>query len=271
MAIVCHNDRAHERFPFGRSLTRAALGEADVLLTLSSPVAERVQALLPKAMVRTLHHPPNMAGAAERRCSIRMAPPLGPPDGPVILFFGNVRKYKGLGDLITAMPLVRQQVNARLVVAGTSSSRCERFRKQATGSVLSSTVTFACSPDTCRAKRCRICSRSPTSVALPYRTASQSGVVAQAALAGKPVVVTAVGGLPEALDGRGVVVPPANPAALAAGIVRALEHPPPPPPLPAGGWDDWRDALLAEVMNSPSRWRNRRRPLTGHARTRPSS
>ena len=88
-------------------------------------------------------------------------------------------------------------------------------------------------------------------VALPYRAASQSGVIAQAALAGKPVVVTAVGGLPEALDGRGVVVQPANPAALAAGIVRALEDPPPPPPLPSGGWDDWRDTLLAEVVSSP--------------------
>ena len=159
---------------------------------------------------------------------------MGPPDGPVILFFGNVRKYKGLGDLIAAMPLVRQKVNARLVVAGTFFEPVERFRTQATRlgleldrdvRLLSGYVPREQVPDLFALADV---------VALPYRAASQSGVIAQAALAGKPVVVTAVGGLPEALDGRGVVVPPANPAALAAGIVRALEDPPPPPPLPRG-------------------------------------
>jgi glycosyltransferase involved in cell wall biosynthesis len=84
-------------------------------------------------------------------------------------------------------------------------------------------------------------------VALPYREASQSGIVAQAALFRRPVVATDVGGLAEAVGSRGILVPPADPAALAAGLVRALRVPPPPPALPEVDWDDWRRALLASA------------------------
>jgi len=59
-------------------------------------------------------------------------------------------------------------------------------------------------------------------VVLPYLTATQSGVVQTAFSFGKPVVVTRVGGLPDVVtDGEtGYVVPPDDPAALAAAMER---------------------------------------------------
>ena len=64
-------------------------------------------------------------------------------------------------------------------------------------------------------------------VVLPYIEASQSGVIPLAYAAGKPVVVTAVGGLPEAVeDGRtGLVVAPRDERALADAVVRLLDDP----------------------------------------------
>jgi glycosyltransferase involved in cell wall biosynthesis len=64
-------------------------------------------------------------------------------------------------------------------------------------------------------------------VALPYVEASQSGVVSTAYGFGKPVVVTAVGAIAEIVeDGvTGLVVPPRDPARLAAAIVRLLKDP----------------------------------------------
>src|SRR5439155_8414376 len=59
-----------------------------------------------------------------------------------------------------------------------------------------------------------------------------------------PVVATNVGGLAEAVWDRGILVPPARPEELAAGIVRALQDPPPPPALPTVGWSDWAEAIL---------------------------
>ncbi len=61
-------------------------------------------------------------------------------------------------------------------------------------------------------------------VALPYWTASQSAVAPLAMACGRAVVASAVGGLPDLVrDGEtGVLVPPRDPVALAAGIERAL-------------------------------------------------
>jgi len=63
-------------------------------------------------------------------------------------------------------------------------------------------------------------------VVLPYVTATQSGIVQIAYNYDRPVVTTAVGGLPEVvIDGRtGFVVPPRDPEALAAAIVRFFDE-----------------------------------------------
>jgi glycosyltransferase involved in cell wall biosynthesis len=63
-------------------------------------------------------------------------------------------------------------------------------------------------------------------VVLPYRSATQSGVVLVAYAGGCPVISTAVGGLPEVVeDGvTGYLVPPENPAALADAILRFYDE-----------------------------------------------
>ena len=57
-------------------------------------------------------------------------------------------------------------------------------------------------------------------VVLPYRSATQSGVIQLAFGREKPVITTNVGGLAEVVsDGQtGLVVPPEDPAALAAAV-----------------------------------------------------
>ena len=59
-------------------------------------------------------------------------------------------------------------------------------------------------------------------VVLPYRSATQSGVTHVAYALGVPVITTNVGGLAETVrpGETGLVVPPEDPAALAAAIVR---------------------------------------------------
>ena len=61
-------------------------------------------------------------------------------------------------------------------------------------------------------------------VVLPYRDATQSGVIAAALGNGRPVIASRVGGIPENIrDGEeGLLVMPGDPAALAAAIERAL-------------------------------------------------
>ncbi len=62
-------------------------------------------------------------------------------------------------------------------------------------------------------------------VILPYRRSSSSGILHIAMSYGLPVVVTEVGGLPEAAGGYegAVFIPPNNHEALKNGVLRAIE------------------------------------------------
>ncbi|MDX3763434.1 glycosyltransferase [Streptomyces sp. AK02-04a] len=62
-------------------------------------------------------------------------------------------------------------------------------------------------------------------VVLPSLYEGSSNAVMEAMAAGRPVVATAVGGTPELLEGRGVLVPPADAAGLAEGLRQVLHDP----------------------------------------------
>jgi len=139
------------------------------------------------------------------------------PD-PVVLFFGRILPYKGLGVLLDALPGVWARVpDARLVVAGAgelpehpllADPRVELHHRHV------------------REDEIRGLFAAARVVALPYTQASQSGVGSQAKIYGRPMVVSAAGGLPELVaDGSGLVVPPRDPAALAEALVDVLVTP----------------------------------------------
>ena len=244
VAFVCHNDRPHEPFPLWRSLTRLALARADILFALSSPVASRLGEMVPGTPIQVLPNPPNLGvgdGAGPPKWADRWSATVG----PTILFFGYVRRYKGLDDLIDALPLVRRELPATLVVAGPFIQRPSRFRRRAQRLGVGEHVRLypGYVPDEAVPSLFAL----SDVVALPYRSASQSGVLPLAAAFGTPVVATRTGGIPEAIGDMGVLVPPGDVVALAEGIVRALRSPPSPPPEDAGAWDRWRDELLAAI------------------------
>ncbi|MEV0346410.1 glycosyltransferase [Nonomuraea sp. NPDC050680] len=62
-------------------------------------------------------------------------------------------------------------------------------------------------------------------VVLPSLWEGLSNAVMEAMAAGRPIVATSVGGTPELLDGRGILVPASDARALADGIVRVLDDP----------------------------------------------
>ena len=87
-------------------------------------------------------------------------------------------------------------------------------------------------------------------VVLPYREASQSGFAPAALAAGRWVLATAVGGLPEQLAGAplGRLCAP-TPEALAAALAALLAEPPPdaPPADPLAAWRATAADLRAQL------------------------
>ncbi len=133
-------------------------------------------------------------------------------EGPVILFFGLLRPYKGIENLLQAF---RRVQDAELWIVGNPRMDVAPLRALATeapGRVRFVTrfVTDAEIP---------AIFRRADLVALPYLDAEHSGVLYTGLAFGKPMVLSAVGGFPEvAATGAGRLVPPGDTVALAAAL-----------------------------------------------------
>ena len=214
---LVHNAIPHERRPGDRTLSRYALSACDGLVALSDRVRADLSALGLQTPMRVTEHPVYDFGQAVDRAEARAALDV-PEDAPVFLFFGFVRRYKGLHVLLDAWRDVANRLpNARLVVAGEFYADEGQLRAQARDLP---SVRFDADyiPDA----RVPLYFGAADAVVQPYVSATQSGVASIAFHFGRPVITTSVGGLAEAVpDGTaGLVVPPDDPDALADAIVR---------------------------------------------------
>lgn len=147
--------------------------------------------------------------------------PIEPPRGRTLLFFGLIRRYKGLDVLVRALP---QIPDARLVVAGDPLDPVEPLHELAHELGVAERIDWRLGY--LPADEVERLMREATVAVFPYRSgASASGALATALGHGRPVVATRV--LGEAVEefGAGVVVPPEDPGALAEGINRLLDDP----------------------------------------------
>jgi glycosyltransferase involved in cell wall biosynthesis len=142
-----------------------------------------------------------------------------------ILFFGTIRPYKGAEDLVEAFDLLPRDgsIHWRLLAVGETWEGWELPAEKIRESAFAEDIEFVNRYVT-DAELPELFDRADI-VALPYHRASASGPLHMTMHRGLPVVVTDVGGLSEAAaDYTGTIfVPPANPDALAEGIVSALD------------------------------------------------
>jgi starch synthase len=147
-----------------------------------------------------------------------------PEEPRTVLFFGRLAPYKGIEVLRDAAPAIAARVpDARFVLAG---GAVPGFHAGPPPDLPPGASWEAGGGHVGLGELCRLF-RAATIVVLPYVEASQSGVVSTAFAFGKPVVATAVGGIPEVVeDGlTGCLVPANDASALAAAVAGLLEDP----------------------------------------------
>jgi glycosyltransferase involved in cell wall biosynthesis len=137
---------------------------------------------------------------------------------PVVACVARLSPEKGHRFLIDAAQLLRSRGRpCTLVLAGDGP---ERARLEQQASTLSVDARFLGT----RMDGARLLARADV-VVLPSLTEGLSNAVMEAMAAGRPILATAVGGNPELLDGRGLLVPAGDPVALADGLARLLDDP----------------------------------------------
>jgi glycosyltransferase involved in cell wall biosynthesis len=145
---------------------------------------------------------------------------------PVVGFVGFFRPEKGIEDFLAMVKITRatRPEVCYLAVGGDSSASnrnwLERMKRHAVEIGVADVVTFT-------GHRTDIpeVMRSLDVLVVPSLTEGFGRVVVEAGAVGTPVVGANVGGIPEALeDGvTGVLVPPRDPAATAAAVLRVLD------------------------------------------------
>lgn len=196
---------------------RRAFGAMDAVVAHSDYGARRLreQVGLDPDRIRVIHH-----GAFDyltRLPEEKLLPPeLEGAEGPVILFFGLLRRYKGIDTLLQAFRRVR---GAELWIVGNPRMDLAPLRdlaSEAPGRVRFLTRFIEDTEIPAIMRRADL-------VALPYRDIEHSGVLYAALAFGKPLVLSEVGGFPEVAEqGAARLVPPDDPAALASALAELV-------------------------------------------------
>ena len=228
--IICLADNVipHEKRPGDKPFTKYFLQSCDAFITMSEKVLgdlRSFQKIKPAKLV--LHPLYDNFGDIISKQEARRHLGLGENE-KIILFFGFIRKYKGLDILLEAMAIVNnpksqprefQGSNIKLLIAGEfyegEKQYQEEIERLGIRNQLILKTNFIPDGDV----KYYLCAAD--AVVQPYRNATQSGVTPLAIHFEKPMIVTNVGGLPAMVpDEKAGLVTEPNPEAIANGILK---------------------------------------------------
>jgi len=137
-----------------------------------------------------------------------------------VLCFGRISPYKGIEYLIKAVPIIKKSIpNLRVVIAGDGKFYFDvaHIRDDDTYKITNRYIPNDELVEWIQRALLVVC---------PYTDATQSAVVMTAYAFNKPVVVSAVGGIPEVVEDNitGRLIPPRDPQSLANAIIDLLSH-----------------------------------------------
>ena len=234
LVLTAHDVLPREPRPLQRAAQRRLYDRVDAVVVHSAHGRARlVDGLgVPATKVEVIPH-----GVLRPAGDDGLPAELAGVEGPVALFFGLLRPYKGLDVLLEAW---RGIDGAELWVVGAPRMDTSALRAAAPPGVR---FVARYLPE---GQVGALFARADVAV-LPYREIDQSGVLFTALGAGTPLVLSAVGGFPEiAAAGAAELVAPGDPAALHDALARLLAEPAAGERLAAGarraaaeryGWD----------------------------------
>lgn len=222
--IVCIADNVlpHEKRPGDKPFTRYFIGAIDAFITMSDKVMKDLRLFTQKPAQKVDHPLYDNFGAAVNKTEARTHLQLS-SDQKIILFFGFIRKYKGLDILLDAMADERiKNANIKLLVAGEFYEDKKAYEEQINSLGIQNSLILR--TDFIQDSEVRYYLSAADFVIQPYRNATQSGVTPLAYHFEKPMLVTNVGALPDLVPQEkvGLVAEP-NATSIAENILRLYQ------------------------------------------------
>jgi glycosyltransferase involved in cell wall biosynthesis len=226
IVIIAENVISHEGRWIDLFLTKIALRTANRFLVLSGVVEKNISRLFPAIKVFRSSLPIyDCYQTTEQLTQQQAQQKLGLEGRNVLLFFGYVRKYKGLMNLIEALPLILEKIpNAHLLVVGEFYDDPKPYYNTIARLGLDKNITIM--NEYVANETVHIYFTAANLAVLPYNEATQSGILSIAYGFAKPVVITDVGGLAELVDDgkTGFIVPPHDIQKLADSVIRYFKE-----------------------------------------------
>ena len=221
IVFITENFISHETRYIDSFLTKLGLRNANYFIALSQIVEEDLKSIsadkkIYRAELPTfdLYKLPDESAINEERKNLGFN-----KDDRILLFFGYVRKYKGLDILIKAMPsVISSNPGVKLLIVGEfydePSYYINLIKELKLDNIVKVLNRFV------KNEEVGLYYGMSDLVILPYRSATQSAVLNVSYSFLKPVVATKVGGLKEFVDDgeTGFLVDPESVIALANGI-----------------------------------------------------
>jgi glycosyltransferase involved in cell wall biosynthesis len=225
--IICIADNIfpHEKIPGEKLLTKYFINPVDAFITMSEKVLSDLHQFTRNKPAQFIPHP-LYDNFGEKITKEEARKKLGiNSDDKVLLFFGFIRKYKGLDILLKAIKILNAESkikNLKLLIAGEFYEDEKNYQQLLndpnvkdhlilhTHFIANSEVKYYLCAADC--------------VIQPYRSATQSGVTPLAYHFEIPMIVTNVGGLPSLVPDKkvGLIAEP-NAESIAEKIVEFFQ------------------------------------------------
>ena len=221
---VCIADNVipHEKRPGDTVFTNYFFKSIHSFITMSEIVNKDLLKFTNKPSTNLVHPIYDTFGDILSKAAARTHLNL-PTDEKIILFFGFIRKYKGLDLLLEAMNDERiKKENIKLLIAGEFYDNKEFYEDIIAKHNLASSLYLRTQFINDSEVKYYLCAAD--FVIQPYKNATKSGVTPLAYHFEKPMLVTNIGGLPSLVPHLkvGVVAEP-DPSSIASGILTLYE------------------------------------------------
>ncbi|MEP0862739.1 MAG: glycosyltransferase [Ignavibacterium sp.] len=195
--FITENYISHEGHLIDRWLTRIGLHHANYFIALSQKVEDELKQNFRNKKIYRSELPiyDHLSGDAEDINSLKRKFSIA-EDEKVLLFFGYIRKYKGLDILLEALKILKSESQKiKLIVAGEFYDDKEFYSDLIKKYDLEKYLIMQ--NEYIPNEKVKEYFLVSDAVVLPYRSATQSGILNLAYGFRKPVIVTKVGGLAE--------------------------------------------------------------------------
>jgi glycosyltransferase involved in cell wall biosynthesis len=205
--VICIADNIfpHEKRPGDTAFTKYFLKPIDGFITMSEKVLADLHRYAKNKPARFVPHPLyDNFGEKISRDQARQKLNIN-KDDKVILFFGFIRKYKGLDILLNAMKLLKQNPltkNIKLLIAGEFYEDEKNYQQLLNDPEIKNNLIIHTEFIADSMVKYYLCAAD--CVIQPYRNATQSGVTPLAYHFEIPMIVTNVGGLPSLVPDKKV-------------------------------------------------------------------